>query len=80
VLIGPADVDGEGRAMAELSAPLDLLARADPRLQDPAALEEIELYAELMIAAGASRRALTRAEIDDVLGVRRAATGRAEAS
>jgi hypothetical protein len=55
--------------MTEQSAPLDMLARDDPRLHDAAVLEEIELYAELMIAAGASRTALSSAEIDEVLGV-----------
>jgi hypothetical protein len=64
--------------MSEQSAPLDLLARSDPRLQDAAVLEEIELYAELMIAAGTISRSLTRAEIDHVLGVRISAGDGAE--
>jgi hypothetical protein len=48
----------------------------DGRLQDPQALAEIELYGELVIAASASERPLSAAEIDRVLGLRRAATER----
>jgi hypothetical protein len=47
-------------------------AELDLRLQDPAALEEIELYSELIIVAGGSSQRLTRAQIDHVLGVRSA--------
>jgi hypothetical protein len=43
---------------------------ADQRLEDPLALDEIELYGELVIAASASEGPLSRAEIDRVLGVR----------
>ena len=46
----------------------------DLRLHDRVALEEIELYAELLSAVAATDRPLTLAEIDAVLGVRRAAT------
>ena len=45
-------------------------AELDLRLQDPAALEEIELYSELIILAGASPTPLSAAEIDRALGVR----------
>ena len=45
-------------------------AELDLRLQDPAALEEIELYSELIILAGASPKRLSAAEIDRALGVR----------
>ncbi len=41
------------------------------RLEDPLALDEIELYGELVIAASASDAALTRDEIDRVLGLNR---------
>lgn len=41
----------------------------DLRVQDPAALEEIELYSELIILAGESAQPLTRAQIDRALGV-----------
>lgn len=51
----------------------------ESRLQDPLALDEIELYGELVIAASASDGILPRDEIDRVLGVdprpRRSATG-----
>jgi hypothetical protein len=45
----------------------------DGRLQDTQALDEIELYGELVIAASASEQPLSPAEIDRVLGLRRAA-------
>ena len=45
-------------------------AAIDLRVEDAAALEEIELYSELMIVAGASTRRLSPEEIDRVLGVR----------
>ncbi|GAB3439781.1 hypothetical protein GCM10027570_04490 [Streptomonospora sediminis] len=41
----------------------------DLRLHDQVALAEIELYAELLIAAAGSDRRLTYEEIDIVLGV-----------
>ncbi|HEY2639416.1 MAG TPA: hypothetical protein VGI66_05975 [Streptosporangiaceae bacterium] len=44
----------------------------DLRLHDRVALEEIELYAELLSAVAAADRPLTTAEIDAVLGVRAA--------
>jgi len=47
----------------------DARAELDFRLQDPAALEEIELYSELIIVAGASDCPLTQDQIDRVLGV-----------
>jgi hypothetical protein len=45
----------------------------DLRFHDRVALEEIELYSEVLSAVAASDRALTPAEIDEVLGVRRPA-------
>ena len=42
---------------------------AEARLHDPLALDEIELYGELVIAASASDQALTQEEIDRVLGL-----------
>jgi hypothetical protein len=44
--------------------------KADSRLQDPLALDEIELYGELVIAASASEVPLTLEQIDLVLGLR----------
>jgi len=43
----------------------------DLRVPDLVALEEIELYAELLSAVAAANRPLTTEEIDEVLGVRR---------
>ena len=43
----------------------------DLRFHDRVALEEIELYSEVLSAVAASDRVLTPAEIDEVLGVRR---------
>jgi hypothetical protein len=48
----------------------------DLRFHDRVALEEIELYTEVLSAVAASDRALTPAEIDEVLGVRRSASGK----
>jgi hypothetical protein len=42
----------------------------DLRLHDPVALEEIELYAEVLSAVAATDRSLTTDEIDEVLGLR----------
>jgi len=42
----------------------------DARLHDAAALEEIELYGEVVIAASTVDRPLTLAEIDAALGLR----------
>jgi hypothetical protein len=64
--------------MSERSATYDTRSHIDLRVQDPAALAEIELYAELMIVAAASRGPLTVAEIDDVLGVGDTAIGGAD--
>ncbi len=52
----------------------------DLRLHDRVALEEIELYAELLSAVAAADRQLTNAEIDAVLGVSPVATADARAS
>ncbi|MEU9020382.1 hypothetical protein [Actinomadura sp. NPDC048394] len=43
----------------------------DLRVHDRVALDEIELYAEVLSAAAAADGPLTAAEIDNVLGVRR---------
>ena len=53
-----------------------MVPSGDARLQDPQALAEIELYGELVIAASASERPLSPAEIDRVLGLRRAGVER----
>jgi hypothetical protein len=46
----------------------------DLRFHDRVALEEIELYADLLSAVATADRPLTNAEIDAVLGVRQAGT------
>lgn len=45
----------------------------DLRVQDDVALDEIELYAEVLSAVAASDRPLTPEELDKVLGVGTAA-------
>jgi hypothetical protein len=45
----------------------------DLRVPDLVALEEIELYAEVLSAVAVADRPLTNEEIDEVLGVRRLA-------
>ena len=45
----------------------------DLRVHDRVALEEIELYAEVLSAVAAADRPLTLDEIDEVLGVRKRA-------
>jgi hypothetical protein len=42
----------------------------DLRFHDRVALDEIELYAEVLSAVAATDRPLTRAELDEVLGLR----------
>jgi hypothetical protein len=44
--------------------------RLDLRVQDSVALDEIELYTEVLSAVAASDHPLTPEEIDEVLGVR----------
>ncbi|HSR83973.1 MAG TPA: hypothetical protein VLM11_07305 [Streptosporangiaceae bacterium] len=46
----------------------------DLRFHDRVALEEIELYAEVLGAVAAADRALTIDEIDEVLGLRQRAS------
>ncbi len=52
----------------------------DLRLHDRVALEEIELYAELLSAVATAEHPLTNAEIDAVLGVRQGATAEVRAN
>ncbi len=47
-----------------------MVPTADGRLQDPQALDEIELYGDLVIAASASDDPLSPDQIDQVLGLR----------
>jgi hypothetical protein len=54
-------------AAAEVSTMADYV---DLRVHDRVALEEIDLYAEVLGAVAASEGPLTREELDEVLGVR----------
>ena len=63
----------EGPASMEVS---EIPRQLDLRLHDRVALDEIELYAEVLTAVAASDRPLTRTELDAVLGVAPACTGR----
>ncbi|MGO9078109.1 MAG: hypothetical protein ACLQDY_03590 [Streptosporangiaceae bacterium] len=45
----------------------------DLRLHDRVALDEIDLYADVLSAVAASEHPLTMAELDEVLGIRREA-------
>ena len=60
----------EGRASMEVS---EIPRQLDLRLHDRVALDEIELYSEVLTAVAASDRPLTRTELDAVLGVGAAA-------
>jgi hypothetical protein len=44
--------------------------RVDLRVHDSVALDEIELYAEVLSAVAASDHMLTSEELDEVLGVK----------
>ncbi|MBO0771478.1 MAG: hypothetical protein J2P35_08470 [Actinobacteria bacterium] len=46
--------------------------RLDQRVQDSVALDEIELYAEVLSAVAASDGPLTPEELDEVLGIQHA--------
>jgi hypothetical protein len=52
----------------------------DLRMHDLVALEEIELYAEVLSAVATADRPLSRAEIDEVLGLRQHSTADASAN
>lgn len=47
-------------------------SQLDLRVHDDVAMDEIELYAEVLTAVAASDGPLSRAELDSVLGVRQA--------
>ena len=49
--------------------------QVDLRVHDRVALDEIELYTEVLSAVAASDRPLTAEELDQVLGVDRASGG-----
>jgi hypothetical protein len=56
----------EPRSAPEVST---IPQQLDLRVHDRVALDEIELYAEVLTAVAASDRRLTRAELDEALGI-----------
>jgi hypothetical protein len=56
-----------------------MIEQLDLRVHDRVALDEIELYTEVLTAVAASDRPLTAEELDEVLGLR-AAQGRGPAA
>jgi hypothetical protein len=57
----------ESRSAREVST---IPRQLDLRVQDRVALDEIELYAEVLSAVAAADRPLTPAELDQALGIR----------
>jgi hypothetical protein len=57
----------ESRSAPEVST---IPRQLDLRVQDRVALDEIELYAEVLSAVAATDRPLTAAELDEALGIR----------
>jgi hypothetical protein len=62
--LGPKRVDS--RSAPEVST---IPRQLDLRVHDLVALDEIELYAEVLSAVAASDRPLTPAELDEALGI-----------
>jgi hypothetical protein len=56
----------ESRSAPEVSA---IPRQLDLRVHDRVALDEIELYAEVLSAVAAADRPLTPAELDEALGI-----------
>ena len=56
----------EPRSAPEVST---IPQQLDLRVHDRVALDEIELYAEVLTAVAATDRRLTRAELDEALGI-----------
>jgi hypothetical protein len=56
----------EPKAVPEVST---IPQQLDLRVHDRVALDEIELYAEVLTAVAASDRPLTSAELDEALGI-----------
>jgi hypothetical protein len=62
----------KGRAESARSTEVSTIPRqVDLRVRDDVALDEIELYAEVLTAVAASDGPLTSTELDEVLGVSR---------
>ncbi len=62
----------QGAEERQLTDPSGAPADFDLRVQDPAFLEEIDLYSELIIVAAASPDTLSNDAIDQVLGLHKA--------
>jgi hypothetical protein len=76
-LLGHAEAPDRGVALYQCSlrirSAMEVSAvreRLDLRLHDSVALDEIELYAEVLSAVAASDHRLTPEELDEVLGVK----------
>jgi hypothetical protein len=67
----------ETRSAPEVSA---IPRQLDLRVHDRVALDEIELYAEVLSAVAAADRPLTAAELDEALGIRGSLTRRFSAA
>ena len=62
-----------GRKRTELRSALEVSTiprQLDLRVHDRVALDEIELYAEVLSAVAATDRPLTATELDEALGIR----------
>lgn len=64
---GEADSDVDGAARAAEPPTMRAVA-GEPRVHDRVALDEIELYAEVLSAVAAADRPLTQQELDEILG------------
>lgn len=64
-----------GQQSSSHAEPAGASSRADPRVQDPQALDEIELYGDVLIAASQSEGPLSTDELDAALGLRSASRG-----
>jgi hypothetical protein len=61
----------EGERVSPRSAEVSTIPRQlDLRVHDDVAMDEIELYAEVLTAVAASEGPLSRTELDAVLGIR----------
>jgi hypothetical protein len=64
--VGRKETETEPQAAPEVST---IPQQLDLRVHDRVALDEIELYGEVLTAVAASDRPLTAAELDEALGI-----------
>jgi hypothetical protein len=64
--VGRKEQETEPQAAPEVST---IPQQLDLRVHDRVALDEIELYGEVLTAVAASDRPLTAAELDEALGI-----------